>query len=151
MRLVAYDPGESTGYVVCEVENYELSVLEAGTFKWLPREKLAWELARQIRGVDVVVYESYTILPAQYKYNHQGDKGIPLQVIGMIQAFAYLYGKAELVDQPPTQKAAGYAWMRAKPIRTEARHALDAKAHAMFYLVTKNLVRLGVDTGISHS
>lgn len=143
MRVVGIDPGVSTGFFTADFEDGILKPFAVDvTRSQAEAEKMFRTLAETVKP-DVWVIEDYVINPKNskghvYSHRHTNDLGVPLRLIGSATAEAQRQG-AKVQMQLATAKPAGYGWMGKKYVRgKKEQHALDAKAHVVYYLVTKH-------------
>ena len=143
LHIYGFDPGKTTGYCHVSVENRVFKPLEIKEMK--PEETLDWcaTFINEFEEEDdtvIFIVEDYTILPKQYQYDHQGDKGIPMQLIGALKLTALTLG-LEFVLQIPGVKPAGYGFLKQKYQRGKrGYHIQDAVAHVSYFAVTRNIV-----------
>jgi len=140
LTLFGFDPGGTTGFahVVVEDRIFTPKLVNHLT----PRQVMDWcEKMMDAEPFRVaIICEEYIINPRTYKYDHQGDKGIPMRLIGMLQLTADVIG-ADFHLQMPTAKPAGYGWLGGKYQRGKAgQHGIDALAHVMWFCVQRRIV-----------
>lgn len=131
MRLVAFDPGNTTGYAIFEYTK----ISEIGQKKW---EEPLLDWVNDLEG-DVFVIEAFLIEKARLQY---WDKGIPLQVVGAIKARARKI-KAKVEEQRTSVLPVAYKWMGSEYNKQNKDHHVDAAAHGNYYLVKHKLKQPG--------
>lgn len=130
--LAAFDPGESTGWVVLDKEG---NVLATGIARG--REKLYEVLEKIGEPPEVVVIEEFTLF--QHKSKQQsGSKMETTRVIGVIEAWAR---KSKVVFQRPNIKPIAEMWTGHKPSSNHKNsHHIDALNHGMYYLYNNKIL-----------
>jgi len=142
MRLVGIDPGVNSGFFTADFTDGKLVPFAVDVTRSQEEAEKYFRTLAEIVKPDVWVIEDYVINPHNskgqvYRYQHVNDKGITLKLIGSARAEATRQG-ALVVMQMSSAKPAGYGWMEKKYVRgKKGQHALDAKAHVVYYLVTK--------------
>jgi hypothetical protein len=140
MIVLGVDPGEHIGYakVDFDLPTKKMSVLDFGFQPFGTNSNLAAKFLRATsEGVELFVVEEYIVNPKVYGHDHQGDKGVALRQIGMLEMRSVEIG-AELVLQMPTVKPPAYGFLGKKYQRgKKEQHGWDALAHVAYYLVTK--------------
>lgn len=140
MKLFACDPGESIGYVSIsyDLETKQMTILNTGVQKFGGSSKVTARFFRaQVDDAALYVVENYVINPKVYGHSHQGDSGIALRQIGMLEMLA-VERDAQVILQMPTVKPPGYGYLGKQYVRgKKGQHAFDALAHVVFYLVTQ--------------
>ena len=140
VKILGVDPGESIGFVVVsyDLATKQMTILNTGVQKFGENSALAARFFRaQADDSDTYVVENYVINPKVYKHDHQGDKGVALRQIGMLEMLA-VEREATVVLQMPTVKPPGYGFLGKQYVRGKKdQHSWDALAHVVFYLVTK--------------
>ena len=147
MLIFGFDPGKSTGYCQVKIEGkkfipIDVRVLQPdGVLNWCYEELLN----EDPYDCDVVIVcEDYIINPKVYHYSHQGDSGLALRLIGMLQLTAHTLGW-QFRLQMPTCKPAGYGFLGSRYERDKkGRHIQDATAHAMYYCMMERIVDIEV-------
>lgn len=148
MQLIAFDPGQSTGWAVLRTANKSGIVEKFGVTR--TPEKL-FEVLDEYGGVDLAICEDYIINPAVMRkgFTHAWDKGLTLRAIGAIQFWCREHN-IEFVLQQPSTKPAGYGFMGATYVKGKAgQHHLDAIAHGVYYCVKNKLLTPGDFRGAS--
>ena len=125
MRILALDPGDTTGYVDMEhCDDKIVLVHEAGQFG-------GWqELGRLIRApIERVVYEKFAILSANVS-------PIPLQVIGVLKYVSAERGIITHGQMPNSRLAVlkRYPEIDTGIAKSEYPHRRDALLHGLTYL-----------------
>lgn len=139
-RVLALDPGETTGYVVADyairrsgdgVDIVILTPVDEGT--WAGLQGFDDHLP-VFYDADLAVAEDYIIYPNRAK-SHTGDRVYTAQEIGRIKWFAYRHS-IELTMQPASM--AKQRWpdgrLREKLGRMPPEHICDAWRHLLTYL-----------------
>ena len=130
MKLVAFDPGGTTGYAVF----VDTLIGEVGHKKW---EEPVLDWINSLTA-DLFVVEDFLI---QTDRLNRWNKGEALQVIGAIKARARAIG-IQVVLQQPSIKPVAYAWSNAKYTKgKKGQHHMDALVHGNYYLI-KNKLKL---------
>lgn len=134
MRILALDPGETTGFAVFE----DGVPTEWGSFDWQDWDKLG----DLVFPADVVVFERFGLF-AEKAAVQTGSEFVPAQVIGVIRYMVHAFGVPTLIMQTPNQIHANHKLTppMAKLVdpyepRTGKKysHARDALAHGFRYL-----------------
>ncbi len=126
MRLLALDPGESTGWAIFQ----DAGIEDFGTLK--KHEVEDWLIDQK---PDVVVVEDYKIRPNKFNA-HAWSSPYTLQLIGSIKTIFKMKG-IQVILQQPSVKPVGYGLAGATYVKGKPNmHYLDAIAHGCFYLVT---------------
>ena len=134
MRVIGFDPGETTGVGILEVGSdkkmhlvYSNSLIKVDLYSKLPR---------LLDGVDAVIIEDFKVRPnnarkGSFDWSHL----VPVQVIGALDYVTRSLGIPSHFQQP-NLKPVGYAYLGRKYVRGEKNvHHLDALAHAAYFLV----------------
>ena len=130
MKILALDPGKTTGWAIIYVND---KIVTLGSFGETKDMTLV-EIKEHIESSDVVVYEGFWIRPDKAKHGSFDWNQMPApQVIGSLKTLCNLFEK-KLVEQQPSQRIPGYGYLG---LSSRKRHYEDALAHAMFYAVTK--------------
>lgn len=134
MRILSIDPGDSTGFVVAEVEGKFCVLLDMGVWKY----NEVYQRLCEHRTADVFVVENYLIRPKQNAggYEHNWAKPTPLRIIGACEFIAANF-PVKLVMQEPAIKpvGAGYLGLASQP--KKGMHHMDAMVHLQYYLVVQ--------------
>lgn len=141
-KILALDPGETTGYCVMNAEAEKVSIIEADQVKTWPLETGVGALDHllTIHQPDMIVFESYQVY--EWKSQDHTWSQIPtVQVIGCVKtlciqrALNYHTQTAQVAKQFCTdQKLEEWKmWLAGK------RHARDAIRHACYYLLFRPL------------
>lgn len=120
MRILAIDPGGTTGYAVLEdgKPTHMGQIDSSDILRWI----------NSLTKPDVLILENYRVRPGHKRW----DETQPSQLIGAFKLKAAEWG-IEPVMQEPAIKPVGYGWMRAKFGITDKNHMLDALAHSIYY------------------
>jgi len=134
-KILALDPGKTTGWAQIQVNDGIIQLGEFGTTK----DTTLVEIAERIQLADVVVYEGFWLRPDKARVGHfDWYENTAEQVIGSLQTLCKLYQKERLIKQQPSQKVPGYSF--AGMIYKKGKsgtHWQDALAHACFYAVNR--------------
>lgn len=137
-RILAFDPGETTGYCCFATTMDEAKIAQAGQIKTWPMEEAVASLTDIIVKMqpDKIVFESYQVY--EWKADDHSWSQIPtVQVIGCLQTLCIQMGipyktqTAQVAKQFCTDEkleAWGY-WMKGY------RHARDAIRHGCYFLL----------------
>lgn len=134
MRVIAFDPGGTTGYCVLDQSG---TVEAQGEFGYddAGQSIAIQDLLYTYRLRSFVVIESYRIFPSALQA-HQYSAVQPVQMIGRIKTLCEEYD-LEYKEQPPSHKKF-FTNQRLKSYGAYAkgmRHANDAARHALYYAV----------------
>jgi hypothetical protein len=134
-RIIALDPGQTTGWAIIDVENGAIQLIEFGTTKDLTLV----EIADKLIAADVIVYEGFWLRPDKARMGHfDWYENVTEQVIGSLRTICKLNGKEALIKQQPSQKLPGYAFAGLTYKKgAKGKHWQDALAHACFYAVNR--------------
>ena len=129
MNLLAFDPGDTTGWAF---------FADGMLTKWDQAKGLKSLLnaIKELPTPDVIVVEDYRIRPG---VNHSYSRVNTIQIIGALKAKA-LETNAKFILQEPSIKPIGYKWMGMDvPKDHSVSHETDAMAHGYYYLVRTNV------------
>jgi hypothetical protein len=140
-KILAIDPGKSTGWASISVEN---QICKLGLFG-VTKDTTLVELIPQIKEADYLVYEAWLTRPKNLQRGaFDWDPMLTPQVIGSFLTLCKALGKSEPAKQQPSIKPVGYAFAGMKYVPgKQGDHWQDAMAHAVFFAV-KNLSALPV-------
>lgn len=144
MRILSFDPGETTGYAEGLLENNRLTVGLVGSWRGLDEYLGTATALFAIRRVDVVVVEDYVVYPHKLK-EHIGNALYTAREIGRLEFYAYVAG-ANLIKQSASM--AKQRWTDERLTRALAahyftnRHAIDAIRHLLTYVERRQLAQL---------
>lgn len=144
MRVLAVDPGGTTGWATWEDGEVRWGQIPGGLFGAV--EALIrpdWTVGFAER-VDVCVIEKYTIGARTVKYSRQSDA---LEITGVLKALSAA-GRTEWLYQQPAEAKRLFTDERLREFGWWAKgeeHARDALRHLGFYLARKRLIRLTGD------
>lgn len=135
MKILAIDPGKTTGWASIEVDEGKITL---GIFG-VTRDTTLVEIIDEIKATDIVIYEAWLTRP---KHLERGafdwDPMITPQVIGSLLAHCKTLEKEVVEKQQPSVKPVGYALAGMKYVKgKQGTHWQDALAHAVFYAVKK--------------
>jgi len=156
MFVLAFDPGETTGFVLVHVSSAEVAnsvnysihgarapviIKQAGTFRGLGELSQKLGLFQQS---DVVVIEDYIVYPNRAQ-SHIGDRVLTARMIGAIEWICYYHhGRTQnmgVVFQMASQAKQQWPNERIQscfgtihPPRMDSTHELDALRHALTYI-----------------
>lgn len=144
MIVLGIDPGKSTGFYACSYDpkTQDYQHLFVGVTRSVEAAVEQIQTLAETLEPDVWVVEDYVINPHNakgpvYKFQHTNDSGLALRVIGSAQGEAQRQ-KKKFVLQRAQVKAPGYGFLGLTYVRgKKEQHAQDAKAHAVYYLVSK--------------
>lgn len=133
MKILAIDPGKTTGWANIEVKNNKIELGVFGNTK----DTTLIELLPNLTEVDIVIYEAWLTRP---KHLQRGafdwDPMVAPQVIGSLLTLCKTLEKQEIVKQQPSIKPVGYALAGMKYVQgKKGTHWQDALAHAVYYAV----------------
>lgn len=137
-RILAFDPGETTGYACFEASEDDVKLVQQGQVKTWPLDEGLRNIEFVITAMqpDKVVFESYQVY--EWKASEHSWSQVPtIQIIGMIRTLLLQMAIPEhtqtaqiaknfCTDEKLTEW--GY-WIKG------ARHARDAIRHALYYLL----------------
>lgn len=148
MLVIAFDPGEHTGYAVLEygtggsLDQFTgFHLVEAGQIPW--RERCASVKAllnRDPLQVGVVLLEQFRLYP--HKAQAQIGSIFPsARVIGVIEAYAFEAGLSEKVDFQMASEMQRVAIRPEHQTRLTSEHMRDAYKHGRLWLVKQSIER----------
>lgn len=143
MRLLALDPGETTGYAALGPQGMRGTPLNGAMpfGQLVGLERLSRFLFSQNpKDFDAVVIESYTILPTKIS-SHVGSEVETVQAVGICKAFAYCAGIPFHMSSP-TKNPIYAKWSGMNPEKMGSHsktHWVYAYNHGYGYLVEKGL------------
>lgn len=137
--IVAFDPGDTTGYVIQEIARPN-NILAVGQAKFEGVVDFLSELeAAPDREVKAIVYEDYRLF-ASKATQQINSRFEAVQVIGLIRGFAIRNG-IPFIRQSTDNRDRGYAWAQITKAGNHSQsHSRDAMAHAAFYLIKNKLM-----------
>ena len=141
MKLLALDPGKTTGFATFDSFQNEKPYLERmGTLD----ENEIWNFLNT-RQFDIYVVENYRIRTQKSArgFDHQWQSPFALEIIGAVK-LRTIQLEAKFKLQEPSIKPVGYGYAKL-PYKTGKAnvHHLDAVAHGMFYLVKNDYLKPG--------
>jgi hypothetical protein len=137
-RVIAFDPGEQTGWAIGVITGDSMVITAFGYDPW---KKASMDYMRAMDGgqpFDVVVYESWRLRREKAK-ELSGSDMQSSQCIGIIKYGAWKH-KRQLVTSEPAYKPVIDAMMGGTeylPERDRVEHYRDAVRHLCWYAVTK--------------
>lgn len=132
MKLIAFDPGKSTGFAIFQGND----VVNIGVKKW---ETEVFDWINELTA-ELFVIEDFLI---QTDRIDRWNKGETLQVIGALKARARSIGTTVILQQPSIKPVA-YKWLGQEYKKGKANmHYMDAVVHGNYYLIKNNLKRPG--------
>jgi len=129
MLVLALDPGETTGYVIAEVDGTDYDIKLSGQF---PNWQMFEILIRQhiLHLSDVIVYEAFHLSPQIAKFKAWST--LPtVETIGVLKYLAQK-NKTKLVAQPASAKEV--VSLPRYIAGVSGPHARDALKHLIAYL-----------------
>ena len=131
MLILALDPGETTGYVIAEIDGINYDIKLSG-------QHPNW---RQLEGLinywspDAIVYEAFYLSPEIAKFKSRST--LPtVEVIGVLKYLAQKYSVRQLIAQPPSAKE--LVTLPRYVAGVSGPHARDALKHLIAYLRRTN-------------
>lgn len=137
VKYLAIDPGKANG--VCGYDaKYHLS------FMFTIRDEDMLKFLDCFEAVHTCIVEKYSLYPHKLKQQVYSDMPTS-RVIGRIEGWAARC-KVNLVMQPATVKANGYAWIGKKPLpkSNPGNHKMDAHAHFMYWAIKNRKIDASV-------
>lgn len=145
MNVLAFDPGETTGYCMlknCQGQKRVYSLLNAGQIVW---ERRLFDINAMLTGLfpytkpDVIVIESFILRPGR-AMEQVGSTFPSVQIIGIIEGIRFTnLLKAPMIMQTPGIIGRVEILPEHKDRLKGMVHAQDAYRHARYYLVSKGL------------
>jgi hypothetical protein len=133
VKILAIDPGKTTGWAEINVEDQVISLGIFGNTK----DTTLVELIPNIKEADVVVCEAWLTRPKNLQRGaFDWDPMITPQVIGSLTTLCKALERKAPVKQQPSIKPVGYAFAGMKYLAgKQGTHWQDALAHAVYYAV----------------
>lgn len=103
MRVMVLDPGESTGYLVVDLESSNYQIVAGGT---LPKDHVEVNQSILHHKPDLIVYETFHMYPGKAKAL-SWNSFYPCEVIGVIKLTAAIVNIDTVGLAPSTKKYAG--------------------------------------------
>lgn len=126
MKVLALDPGETTGYVVFNQDKHE--IVESGQFPYIQ------ELERLIELCDFVIIEKFELFP--HKAKEQIGSTFPTcEVIGVAKYLCGKFNRDYILQRPLDQSFFNDAKLKILGFRTNRKHANSAIKHLLHYYV----------------
>lgn len=142
MRIIAFDPGEETGWAHGYIKDSVLHIVDHG---WTPWVECCYRFAKTQMGenpFEVVIYETWNLRLPKELY---GSDMPSSQCIGQIKAAATWFKPAAmLVRSAPANKPVADSFMRKLAVSlptSPVEHNRDAVRHLVHYSVHKLGVR----------
>lgn len=135
--IVAFDPGENTGWVAAWISNdFKIEKIIGGTivrnFNDFDVLKAGFETSNK---VITVIYETFHLYPSM-SASMAWNSFYPCEVIGVIK---FLFGQYEIIGQAPSvKKYSGGLDDIYKQLTGVTEHTKDAYLHLKYYLRTIN-------------
>lgn len=154
MRIIALDPGVSTGWAYGEVKDGKLEVTNHGWDHWDTFALKLHERMSEKHEWDVMVYETWR-LTRRGADNLLGSDLQPSQAIGAYKMCAWLSSKSghdvQIVGQEPAIKDVVDGWMGGTAYlpTSEVEHNRDALRHLWYYVLDPRN-NTGVSVGAQH-
>lgn len=120
------DPGESTGYLVVDLEGLNYRIFEGGT---LPKDHIkVFDKIREVHP-DMLIYETFHMYPGKAK-SLSWNSFYPCEVIGVIKLTARIANIEQLVGLAPSTKkyAGGFdnpIWIQFRETNEYTEHTKD--------------------------
>lgn len=120
------DPGESTGYLVVDLEGLNYRIFEGGT---LPKDHIkVFDKIREVHP-DMLIYETFHMYPGKAK-SLSWNSFYPCEVIGVIKLTARIANIEQLVGLAPSTKkyAGGFdnpTWIQFRETNEYTEHTKD--------------------------
>jgi hypothetical protein len=144
VKVIAFDPGDNTGWATGYVLDAQLHVIDYGWDTW---KEISARYSKTMRDpekrMDVVVYESF-YLRKKNALQLVGSSFPVCQMVGVIKNEAWMTG-TELVEQHPSDKPTIDTMMGGANTylpKAEKEHSRDALRHLWFWAVTQGGVDL---------
>jgi hypothetical protein len=132
MRLLAFDPGTTTGLALATVIDKKITIDALDSIRSITARKVQ----EFVRECDIVICENFLVRPNRARTGaFDWNSMEPVRVIGLIQAVAELEDR-KFVLQEPAIKPMGYGWAGLKYVAgKKGMHSHDAVAHLTYYAV----------------
>lgn len=143
MRVLGVDPGETTGYALCDYDSQtqEMTVVEWG--EWHGMEELEQKISAGLfTGVQAMAIEMYIVYPNRAR-THIGDKLYTAQEIGRLKWIARQLGISRVKEQPASMAKQRWSDTRLRKhgfgayLSSDLPHRTDALRHALTYIERK--------------
>lgn len=141
MRIVSFDPGETTGFCEALVNPHD-----DGKFQVVKSAKIAWGdrfwVNQLLAGVDEAPPPDTIVVESFHLYAHKakdmiGNSFKSSEMIGIISTYAHIQGLLErMVFQPASCMTRVQILPEHAPHLLESEHARDAYRHLRYYIVT---------------
>lgn len=142
MKIMAIDPGVSTGWAIGVVDT-EAKTCYLDKHGWTPWQEFVLTFHHRMVGDDpfpTVIYESW-LLRKNKALTLAGSDMPSSQCIGAIRLSCWLAG-AMMVVQHPDHKTPANAWIKAKGLylpESDVEHNRDAIRHLYYYCITNDI------------
>lgn len=126
IRVMSLDPGESTGYLVVDMEDNSYQIYAGGT---LPKDHIkVFDKIREIHP-DILIYETFHMYPGKAKAL-SWNSFYPCEVIGVIKLTAKISNIVDVVGLTPSTKkyAGGFnnpIWINFRQTHEYTEHTKD--------------------------
>ena len=135
MKIVAFDPGKTTGIVVAQWESgRDFILLQTGVIEWPNRFKVV-KFVLEAQRPDFIVVESFRLYP--HKAQSQIGADFPsAQMIGFISAYAHdTVGIEGIRLQPANVMSSVRVLDQHKRMVGASPHVKDAYRHLRYYII----------------
>ena len=143
MRVMILDPGESTGYLVADLEGDNYQIASGGT---LPKEHIKVFDAIRHEHPDLIVYETFHMYPGKAKAL-SWNSFYPCEVIGVIKLTSTIGGIEIVGLSPSTKKYAGGfdnpVWINFRQTHEYTEHTKDTWLLFQYWYRNKYKKRTG--------
>ena len=144
MKILALDPGGTTGYVLARMDDIDYSVMEPGDvhpeyplFLLEHGEFNRWELIEPIissNAVEIVIAETYIALPWKVRLSYEST--LPIRILGILEYLQERYGFQFVQQKSADLKLINIPADLRKEI--PGTHERDALKHLILYWERKN-------------
>lgn len=133
MRIMAFDPGQSTGWVYYDADTEQLI---GGTALMANTHREVWDLMNTF-SPDQIVCETYALYPGKAAAQ-SWSTFYPVEVIGVIKLWCLIYERNLEMQGASIKKYSGHVDTRYDHIQKEpynkTHHTADAFMHLKYYL-----------------
>jgi hypothetical protein len=139
MRILSFDPGETTGWCYQDPDK----IINFGQAKGLA--ELMDVCEKHVGIVDHVVIEDYIVL-GKKAMSHSGSRVPTIQMIGYLKAWCIQQKLGSPTLYPARLKPLQQAQIQLKPIGAHKdNHWVDAANHGRWYLIQKKLAKTALE------